>query len=481
MAIVIKRSYEGRKPGVLARASLAGGAPRELLEGVSAADFGPDGVSMAVSRREGANTHLEFPIGTVLYASQGTILWPRVSAAGDRIAFLEGGASGKPGGLRVVDLAGRVTDLGSDDGLYGLAWSPRGDEIWYTEWGVLRAVTLTGRRRVVTNFPGPITINDVAPDGRILVTTAQWYQRLLFAGPGDAYDRDLAWFEGAIPAALSRDGKTLLFSDRGRATGSPDLVYTYLRRTDGTPAVRLGEGRPVALSPDGKWAISRPNFRPWHCVVLPTGAGEPRSLPIGNSECSGASWFPDGQQLAVTGIDAGDTRRVYIQDLQGRTRRPLTPEGFTLGYPAYEPSPDGKHVLAIATDDSGGHMIFPVDGGVPRAVPGLGPRELSAGWGADSQSLYVYALEADLPVKIERLDLRTGRREAFKTLAPPQHHGLCRHNYRKSDAGRTRLRLQLRAVSLHLVCDRRASLTVRTAPADGSRGVSYISLGMHAM
>jgi Tol biopolymer transport system component len=385
---------------------------------VSAADWGPDGASLAVIRHEGTKVRLEFPIGKVLYESDVVIYSPRVSPRGDQVAFIEAIIDSGGEEVRVVDLAGKVTTL-ANNALSGLVWSPRGDEIWYADWGVLRAVTLAGRQRVLTHFPGPITINDVSPDGRVLVTTAQWYQHLMFAGPGDAHERDLAWFEWALPAALSHDGKTLLFGDRGRGGGGPQPVHAYLRRTDGAPAVRLGEGRPVALSPDGKWAISRLGTRPWHCVLLPTGPGEPRSLPLGDLECAGASWFPDGKRLAVTGIGPANAWRVYVQDVDGGTRRPLTPEGFSLGDPVYEPSPDGKRVLAMAADGSGRHMVFPADGGEPKAVPSLGPREVSAGWGADSQSLYIYAEEADLPVRIDKLDLRTGRRVPFRTLAPP--------------------------------------------------------------
>src|SRR6185503_11142637 len=53
MAIILSRSYWGRVPGTLARVSLAGGAPRELLKQVSMADWGPDGTNLAVVRHDG--------------------------------------------------------------------------------------------------------------------------------------------------------------------------------------------------------------------------------------------------------------------------------------------------------------------------------------------------------------------------------------------------------------------------------------------
>jgi hypothetical protein len=428
MAVILQDNYYSREPGTLARVSLAGGAPRELLEHVAMADWGPDGTSLAVIRHNTPKPRLEFPIGKVLYDTPTSICCPRVSPKGDRVAFKEDAPEGVL--VRVVDLAGRVTTLATSDIPLGVAWSPRGDEVWFSAWGILRAVTLDGRQRVLTHFPGPITINDVAPDGRILVTTAQWYRGLMFAGPSDTKERDLGWFEFAGLGALSRDGALLLFSDRGRASGPPVPAHSYLRRTEGSPAVRLAddpaaEARPLArggahavalsLSPDGKWASALLHGRPMRCVLLPAGPGETRPLPLGDLECQGASWFPDGKRMAVAGNAPGHATRMFVHDLESGARRPLTPEGF--GF-AGDPSPDGK--LVPATDASGQLVLFPVEGGQPQEVPGLRPGEASAGWGADSRSLYVYPKDGELPVEVDKLDLRTGRRELFKALTPPE-------------------------------------------------------------
>jgi eukaryotic-like serine/threonine-protein kinase len=418
---VLSRSYNSRVPGTLARVSLAGGAPRELAEKVSMADWGPDGRDLAVVRHDGVKRRLEYPIGKVLYESDTGISFPRVSPKGDRVAFRDGVESRV---LRIVDLAGKTTTLATGESVHGLAWSPKGDEVWFTEWGLIRAVTLGGAQRILARVPGPITINDVSPDGRVLVTMAQWYNGLVVAGPGETRGRDLAWFEGAALAALSRDGDTVLFSDRGRGTGSPYRSHTYLRRTDGSPAVRLGEGRALSLSPDGKWAIS--GLRgPSRCLLLPTGPGEARPLPTGNLDCEHASWFPDGKRLLVAGKEPGRPFRLFAQDLDGGERRAITPEGLpvnyfgtiAVNYFGSEISPDGK--LVAAKDTQGHFMLFPVKGGEPRPVPAIKPHEVLAGWGADSQSVYVYPLEGDLPLRIDTIDLRSGRRQPFKEITPP--------------------------------------------------------------
>jgi Tol biopolymer transport system component len=326
--------------------------------------------------------------------------------------------------LRVVDLSGKTTTLATCESLHGLAWSPKGDEVWFTEWGLIRAVTLGGVERILARVPGPITINDVSPDGRVLVTMAQWYNGLVVGRPGEARERDLAWFEGAALAALSRDGDTVLFSDRGRATGSAYYPHTYVRRTDGSAAVRLGEGRALSLSPDGKWALSRLRG-PSRCLLLPTGPGEARRLPTGNLECEYASWFPDGKRLLVVGKEPGRPFRAFVQDVDGRQRRAITPEGLAVSYFGTlavnhfgnEISPDGKLVAAKGT--LGHLMLFPVEGGEAWPVPATKPHEVLAGWGADGQSVYVYPLEADLPVRIDTIDLRSGRRAFFKEITPP--------------------------------------------------------------
>jgi Tol biopolymer transport system component len=422
MAIVLSRSYNSRVPGTLARVSLAGSAPRELAEKVSMADWGPDGRDLAVVRHVGVKRRLEYPIGKVLYESDTGISFPRVSPKGDRVAFRD---EGDPASLRVADLSGETTTLATGDSLFGVAWSPRGDEVWFTEWGLIRAVTLGGAQRILARVPGPITINDVSPDGRVLVTKAQWYNGLVVAGPGETRERDLAWFDGNALAALSRDGDTVLFSDRGHSKGSPYSSHTYLRRTDGSPAVRLGEGTALSLSPDGKWAVSGLRS-PSRCLLLPTGPGEARPLPMGNLECEHASWFPDGKRLLVAGREPGRPFRLFIHDLDGRERRALTPEGLAVNY--FERSigvnyfndavsPDGK--LIASKDTQGNFVLFPVEGGEPRPMPATRPHEALAGWSADSQSVYVYPLEGDLPVRIDTIDLRSGRRQPFKEITPP--------------------------------------------------------------
>ena len=167
-----------RVTGTLARVPLAGGAPREVLDGVSEAEWAPDGATFAVVRDVGARNRIEFPIGKVLFETAGWVSNLRISPQGDRLAFLHHPGTGSGGGTRytkwasvaVLDLAGNVQTLVPAYLAQGLAWSPSGDEIWFTmaEPGkreALRAVTLSGRQRTLLTVPGSLRLLDTDRDG----------------------------------------------------------------------------------------------------------------------------------------------------------------------------------------------------------------------------------------------------------------------------------------------------------------------------
>jgi hypothetical protein len=73
---------------LFARAPLAGGPPREVAEDVIAADESRDGSRVALLRRVEGRVRLEFPAGHTAYTAVG-LSHPRLSPAGDRVAFLE--------------------------------------------------------------------------------------------------------------------------------------------------------------------------------------------------------------------------------------------------------------------------------------------------------------------------------------------------------------------------------------------------------
>src|SRR5438445_8980941 len=326
--------------GTLARAPLVGGAPREVLEQAQWADWSADGSGLAVVRDFGGRNRLEYPIGKPLYQTGGWIGHPGVSPKGDRIAFIDHPIQGDDSGsLSVIDLAGNKKTLSGEwYTIQGLAWSPDSKEIWFTasKSGVdrtLYAVSLDGKERMVLRLPGALMLFDIWKDGRVLMMRASWRRELVGTIAGEPRQRDLSWLDYSYPAELSADGKTLLFDEEG---GGGSLAYSksgglsyavYIRKTDGSPAVLLGEGGAVALSPDGKSVIAQTQDSPSQLKLLTTGAGEAKDLTKDNVNHTWSRWFPDGKRILFSGNAAGQGVRLYIYDLASGKSQPVTPEG----------------------------------------------------------------------------------------------------------------------------------------------------------
>jgi Tol biopolymer transport system component/predicted Ser/Thr protein kinase len=413
--------------GTLARAPLAGGAPRPVLEDVEWADWSPDGNSLAVVRNVAGRDRLEYPIGKVLYeTSGGWISYPRVSPKGDRIAFMDHPNQGDDGGsIAVVDVSGKKTELTREwYGTQGLAWAPDGNEVWFTasELGLfhyITAVTLSGKQRLVTRVPGSLVIFDIWRDGRVLLARADRRREVMSMSDGAEKERDLSWLDYSYPADLSADGKTLLFDEEGIGGGVrygdvQDLTYAvYVRNLDGTPAIRLGEGSATALSPDQKWVIIASPTSPQQLRLLPTGAGETQSLTNDSINHQWVRWFPDGKRFCFAGNEPGRGVRLYTQDVSGGKPTPISPEGIDAQ--SFAVSPDGQSVIGIGPDQKG--YLFSASGGEPRVVNGIEPGDTPINWSQDGHSIYLYQT-GEVPAKVYRLELATGKKTVWKQIAP---------------------------------------------------------------
>ena len=412
--------------GTLARAPLSGSAPREILEGVAAADWSPEGERLALVHVVGGVFRLEYPAGKTLSESTGWISHPRISPKGNGVAFFDHPVRGDDSGrMWMADSSGRKKALSrSWYSAQGLAWSPGGKEIWFTasDRGViraLRAVTPQGSERLIAEFVG--TLQDISRDGRVLVSRDMVRARILARPPGETRERDLSWLDTSLAADLSADGTTLLFTEGGEASVGASTVY--LRKTDGSAAVRLGEGSAMALSPDGRWALSATtDLSELH--MLPTGVGEARRIegPLVESY-QWAGFLPDGKQILFAGREKGRAARLFVQDLEAGARgpRPVTPEGAGAGYLGHVISPDGRFVTGPG--GGSGFLIYPVKGGTPVPIAGLLEGEVPVQWSADGQFLYVYR-PIEIPARIFRLELSTGRRAPWKELLPDDLTGV---------------------------------------------------------
>jgi serine/threonine protein kinase/Tol biopolymer transport system component len=411
--------------GTLARMPLVGGAPREVLENVQWADWSPDGSQLAIVRDVGGRNRLEYPVGKVLYETGGWISHPRISRHGDMIAFLDHPIQGDSiGGVSVVDMAGKKRTVTEpyEGGAIGLAWSPDGEEIWFTatQLGIDRAlysVSLSGKKRLVARVPADLTLQDALPDGRVLLARDYWRRGLIVRTTHDAAERDFTWLDWSYPVTLSDDAKTLLFREEGEAGGPSYAVY--LRKTDGSPAVRLGDGQSLALSPDGKWALSSRGDNQTDLFLLPTGPGEPKQLDGHGIIHSRAQWFPDGSRVLLSGTETNHGVRLYVQDISTNKIEAISPEGTNAL--SFALSPDGQSVAAVGPDEKG--YLFPVAKGDPKLIPGLMAGEAPVAWSADGRSLFIYH-GGELPAKIYRLDISSGSRTLWKQLMPPDPAGV---------------------------------------------------------
>ena len=427
IALDCQSNHPGVCAGKLARAALTGGAPRDVADGVQEADWSPDGATMLVVRDTGGKSQLEYPMGKVLYQTSGHISYARLSPKADRIAFMDHPFPlDDAGTIAVVDLNGNkqtLTGKWASEG--GLAWSASGDEIWFTatEAGANRSlygVTPGGRMRVVARVPGGLKIHDIARNGRVLITRESPRVGILGKLDGDTRESDMSFLDYSFAADMGIDSKTLLFDEEGEAGGANYTVY--LRKSDRSPVVRLGEGNALSLSPDGKWALSImpvPNspFR-----LLATGTGEPRLLSIGaiNPE-QAANWFPDSRQIVFAGSEAGHGLRLYGLAIDGGSPRALTPEGINVGLPGFAVSPDGKLIAAIGADHKA--MLFPVAGGPPRPIPGFADGEFPLRFSPDGRSIFTWK-RGEIPARVARIDIDSGRREIWKELLPVDPSGV---------------------------------------------------------
>jgi hypothetical protein len=408
--------------GTLATASLSGGAPTEILEDVSFADWGPEG-KLAIVRRVGIGSRVEYPIGKVIDDREDTLFnHPRVSPAG-RLIYKDWDQLRLDGpGTILKDYAG---------GAFESAWSGPGDAVWYniarpeTE---IHAITPSGRDRLVLNVPGDFILYDIARDGRVLLGRLVETTEILGTFPDAPRERNLSYFDLSVANDLSPSGDVLLFGDIFRPEWASSPSGFFVRKTDGSPPKLLRAGG-IVISPDGKWTLGSwvregmqgPNEG---LSIAPIGPGEDRRLPLGKVGYDWiegrAGFFPDGKRVFFCGTDGDQPHRVWVTDVEGGAPRAVTPP-FTrrpvlLG--------DGRFLCARAADAWNLYSVDATDT-APQKVVGILPGEEPFRATPDGKWLYVRGADELRPgetlmtTRVYRLDPRNGQRELWKEI--PAH------------------------------------------------------------
>ena len=429
MAILLNQRFNMiSSEGTLALMPLTGGgAPRELQNDVQDADWSADGSKLVIIHYvDSGRCVLEFPLGKVLYETTGGV-WlshPRVSPHGDQIAFLEHPVGGDDGGfVETVDLAGNKKILSQElSSIGGLAWDEKGNALWFSgsEVGQFSAralfrITLAGQQHLVRRESGNLTLLDVSRNGHLALTRDTIRGEVFGRIGSEKNEREVGWLDNSAASDLSPDGGSIALSVQGQASGTGYAVY--LRKTDGSPAVRLGDGFPVQFAPDGKWVLARSTSIPApQLFLLPTGTGQPVTLTHDSIAHYSATLLPDGKRIMFEGNEPGHARRNWIQGITGGKPLPITPEG-TVGY---QVSPDGKTI--VAGDSNSKFWLYPIEGGKSKELLGIEAGENGIRWSADGKFLFVAS--PGIPVQINRIEVATGHRQFVRVIVPGDLAGI---------------------------------------------------------
>jgi eukaryotic-like serine/threonine-protein kinase len=411
--------------GTLGEVQFSGGAPREILNDICDADIAADGKNYAVVRCGRNVQDLEFPIGHSLFRTNGWISNPRISSEGKEVAFLEHPILGDDRGfVSMVDAGGAYKRL-TEDWLSesGLSWSPSGKEIWFSsatkeQPQQLRAVTRSGKHRVVLSSLSDLLLQDVGKNGTVLLTTVRYSTEIQVGHKGGGPDRLLELPDEHVSlVGLSSNGKTIALGTSGTGSGEN---YATLTMTEGaTEATRMGDGDPTSISPDGKWVLSLIPLQPSKLILYPTRIGQARPIDVSPVHILNAlsSWTSDSSRVLLTGAEESEPPRAYLVDATSGAARPVTPPGTSDAII----SPDGKHVVARSSA-SNRFLIYSSSGPESHPVEGLAADEVPIQWDLSNHKLYVW--NRRLPAKVFLVDVVTGRRDLSLEITPREVSGL---------------------------------------------------------
>ena len=424
----------GLQVGSLFSLPLAGGAQREWLNsGVWGACQGPQVSDLAaVIGDYGSEIRLEWPLGRVLVKGLDTLRCLRIR--GDRLAlFREQGDLTEDGNLLLVDRGGSVKVLATVPGFTGLAWGPGGDEIWVSTYrggeSRILAVSLSGRIRTLLRHAGRLELQDVDPSGRVLAALHSYQRQTFGRARGESRDRDLGWLDAQATMGVPADGRMALLAPLGEWSRVDGTLY--LRPLSGEPARSLGLGqRQSTISADGQWVLTCAVEPVFSVVLVPTGPGVARRVPIPDFAGNDlrVDLLPDGKTVILWGRRFKEPFAFYALHLESGNLQKLTGSGCSPF--AYQTllSPDGRWMAYVHSEGTYPNGEIPIevartDGTQAHRVMLLPRGEAISGWGPDSASLLVWDRNK-VPAEVQRVNLASGRRTPVFTVLPADPVGV---------------------------------------------------------
>jgi serine/threonine protein kinase len=407
----------------LSQIPVTGGTTRELLNNVFTASWAPDGQSFAVSQRVEGKSQLQFPAGTKIYETSLILDQVKFSPTGEHIAFVEHIWGGSGGNVIIADRKGKVLARSPEDFPNGIAWIPNGKEVWYATYSdesnagyVIKAMDPSGKLRIVESFQNKPRLYDISPKGELLLTfnEARIIARIL--APGSNEEKDISWLDASQTNDITRDGKIVLLHERGEAGDNP-LGTIYFRKSDGSPAVRLGAGTAITFFPSGDKVLGT-NF-PCDLSAIPLGAGQTEKHSFQLSKCIGVDVAENGQELLILELNQN---KLYIGDLKTNQVEELPGANvvFDSVWAAHF-SPDGKRILELSQE--GKVKIFQRDGETPIEVPWIQKTEIPFQWTSDGDHVLV-TNPSSFPIAVYKLNINNGERQLLVTLKPPDTSGI---------------------------------------------------------
>ena len=118
----------------------------------------------------------------------------------------------------------------------------------------------------------------------------------------------------------------------------------------------------------------------------------------------------------MVAIPDSSGRRACLLDLDSGAARVFTPPLRNL---VARLSPDGRFLAAQSAD--GPLTAYPIEGGAPKVLAGIGPNEALVGW--TNLGLLTVARGGGLPKTFFRVNPETGTRHAVASIGPGQAPG----------------------------------------------------------